>query len=226
MSQWQKWSEKFFELTQREKIIIAFTVVFLITYGLHFALIKPIYDKQKRLISNESNYQQQVNDIRVQITDIQNALRQDPNEPIKIEITSLRAELDKVEKRLDTIMTQYVAPDQMAKELTRLLSTETSLRVVGLSTKPPIRLQIARSKVETNESSSAEAVDIPELYSHHFELVVTGEYFPLMNFVKKVLSKNDQFAVNELKYEVLAHPKAQMTMSLVTISDSENVIRL
>ena len=226
MSQWQKWSDKFFELTQREKIIIAFTVVFLITYGLHFALIKPVYDKKKRLISNESNYQQQVNDIRVQIADIQNALRQDPNEPIKIEITSLRSELDKIEKRLDTIMTQYVAPDQMTKELTRLLNTETSLRVVGLSTKPPIQLQIARTQTESSESSPGEAIDIPELYSHHFELVVTGEYFPLMNFVKKVLSKNDQFAVNKLKYEVLEHPKAQMTLSLVTISDSENVIRL
>lgn len=233
MSRWQEYSEKFIELTQREKIIIAFTAVFLVTYGLYFVLIEPTLKNKKAIVATGQTQQQQLSAVREQISAIQQALQKDPNEPIKLEIVKLKETLNEVELELALVMTQYVAPEKMTAELTRLLSAESSLRVTGLTTLEPIEIEVP-SKITATQSgdlndgtiSTSQDSDIPRLFSHRFELVVTGEYFPLMNFVKKVLDKNNQFSVNDLKYEVIAHPKAQLTLSLVTISDSENVIRL
>ncbi len=219
MNQWQQLSEKYIALTQREKIIIAFTVIFLLTYGVFFVAIKPAIKNLQDANKINTSVTKQLAGVRTQIDEIRTALQKDPNEPIKIEIAALKTQLSEIESRLSIVMTEYVAPEHMATELTSLLKTERQLRVTGLAIKPP-------TLVKATGISADKGIELPKLFSHEFELTVDGEYFPLMNFVKTIIAKNKHFAVIDLKYVVKKHPKAQLTLSLVTISDSENVIRL
>jgi len=69
-------------------------------------------------------------------------------------------------------------------------------------------------------------VQLSDYYRHQFVLEISGDYFSLMAFMKRITSRNVQFSVNNIKYDVISHPSALMTLTLVTISDSENVIRL
>ncbi|GAA0296004.1 hypothetical protein GCM10009128_13330 [Psychrosphaera haliotis] len=218
MSQWSTWNEKFIALTQREKVIVAAAIVFLVTYGFFFLAIKPALLEQSKLTKSQAKIEKQVSMVRDQISDIQVALRKDPNELLKQEINQVKSQLKEVESKLTSVMAEYVAPEQMVRELTRLLETERQIRVTGLSAQPPELIK--------GEIPEGEEVELPELYSHEFELIVDGEYFPLMNFVKTIVARNKQFSVEDLKYEVSEHPKAQLTLTLVTIGDSKNVIRL
>ena len=219
MNKWQEWSEKFLALTQREKIIIAGAMVFLAAYGMFYLVLGPqAYDKSRQK-AHLAQLSKELADTNSQITNIQTALKQDPNERIKTEIKQLTLELTKINAELDQVMTDYVAPELMAKELTSVLNTSSNVRVIGLTIERPEKIELGANNTEVTE-------DLPEYYRHEFVLLVEGQYFNLMDFVKGVIAKNKQFKVNGLTYEVQEHPTAQMTLSLVTVSDSQNVIRL
>lgn len=219
MSKWQEWSDKFLELTQREKVILAGASVFLAGYIIFFLLVDPQVGQTKRQTNTLNRAKKELVETRKQIDNIKNALKQDPNELVKQEIKQLTAELASINEQLDKVMTDYVAPHMMARELTNLLSTTQDVRVVGLSIEPP-------QKIKLNKDAQELAETMPDYYRHQFKLVVEGQYFSLMAFVKNVIAKNRQFKVNDLSYLVQEHPNAQMTLSLVTVSDSKNVIRL
>jgi len=219
MEKWQAWSEKFLALSQREKIIIAAAALFLSGYMIYFLLIEPLSLEQQRREAHLKQISQELVDSRVQIDDIKVALRQDPNKQTKQEINALREELARLNRRLDKVMTDYVAPDKMARELTRLLTASNQVRVVGLSIETPQKIEIEMDADATNDTALS-------YYRHEFILQVQGDYFSLMAFVKSVLGENRQFRVNELAYVVNTHPTATLTLSLLTVSDSKNVIRL
>ena len=212
--QWQTWEDKFINLTQREKIIIIVATVFLSGFGLFKMLIEPsaallsTSNAQKTTVANELQTTQ------LQVSEIQNALSTDPNEKIKQEIKVIREEIKKVEADLNQVMTEYVAPEQMASALTNLLMTSSNIRVIGMTVLPP-------EKVQDSSDDS-----VPNYYRHLFEINIEGDYFSLMEFVKKVSVVSSQFNVQNLNYKVQSYPTAVMTLTLITISDNEKVIRL
>lgn len=219
--QWLAWSDKYLTLTQRERVILAFAMVFLSGYLLFVSLVEPAMldlRKSKQKLSQRST---ELQTLRTQINEIKTALKQDPNERIKQDIKTLRESLTSVSELLENVLTDYVSPELMAKELTALLSTSTEVRVVGVSTSKPERIEV---KVPIKEGQ--ENTDIPEYYRHKFNVVVEGQYFSLMALVQKILKQNRQFTVQDLDYQVLEHPSAKMSLELVTVSDSRNVIRL
>lgn len=215
---WIEWNEKFLELTPREKIIIAFATVFLLTYLAMIALVEPALDNNKNDKAKLQTAAGQLANTRDQIADIRTALSKDPNEALKQQIEQMRDEYAELEEELEDATEDYVAPEHMSQELTSLLSTSTQVRVIGLTTLPPevIQAEVEDSKADINAS----------FFRHQFEVTLEGQYFPLMNFVQKVVAKNKEFSVNDLEYQVTEYPNAHMTLTLVTISDSENVIRL
>lgn len=212
--QWQTWEEKFINLTQREKIIIIVATVFLSGFGLFKMLIEPsaailsTSNAQKTTVANELQTTQ------LQVSEIENALSTDPNEKIKQEIKVIREQIKKVEADLNQVMTEYVAPEQMASALTNLLMTSSNIRVIGMTVLPP-------EKVQDSSDDS-----VPNYYRHLFEINIEGDYFSLMEFVKKVSVVSSQFNVQNLNYKVQSYPTAVMTLTLITISDNEKVIRL
>lgn len=250
MSKWQQMSEKFIALTQREKIIVAFVCVFLVTYGLYFLLLEPALKQQSTLTNRQQSTNQQISDLQEQIKIIQAALREDPNQDVKAQIAQLKEELKTTDTQLENAMAQYVAPEEMARKLTQLLQTAPGLRVTSLVVHKPSQLdpnvgyetvpeqsqaeQVANdqstdsqnTEVAAQRPSISEQDKLPMLYRHEMTLAVKGGYFDLMTFVKRVLENNKQFTVNDLDYEVGTHPEATLTLSIVTISDNENVIRL
>ena len=212
--QWQTWEDKFIALTQREKVIIISAAIFLSVFGLFKLLIEPSLAEIKKLDTQSRNVSSQLLTTNAQVSDIKHALTIDPNEKIKQEIAVIREEIAKVDADLDEVMTEYVAPEQMASALTNLLMTADDIRVVGMKV-------LAPEKVQHNSDES-----LPNYYRHQFQVDIEGDYFKLMTFVEKVSVTSSQFNVQSLNYKVLQHPVALMTLTLITVSDNEKVIRL
>jgi len=211
---WEQWSDKFTALTSREKIILGVMGICLLCFSVYKVAVEPsllrlttIENSNKTIVKGYVNTTNQVDQI-------QNALDTDPNEKIKNEITILKKQLLDVESELEKVMTDYVAPEKMAVELTRLLETSKDVRIVGMSVLPT-------QAIDTNTE-----LDLPVYYRHQFEVALVGEYFALMNFVENITTKNRKFGIKNLNYEVIEHPEAKMTLSLITISDNANVIKL
>lgn len=211
---WLAWGEQFIELTQREKIIIIFAAVFLSGFAVFKLQIEPTLEKIDGMAKRNTSLSSQLLNTNSQIAEINRALQVDPNEKIKAEIEVIRAEIAKLENDLNKVMTEYIAPEQMASALTKLLNGVDGVRIVGLEALKPEMIQ---------HNSDLE---LPSYYRHQFELEVKGDYFSLMNFVRTVSLSNKQFSVQNLNYQVEEHPTALMKLSLITISDNEKVIRL
>lgn len=212
--QWQTWEDKFISLTQREKVIIMVAAIFLSGFGLFKLLIEPNLAEQAKIETQKRGIAGELQTTQYQVSEIENALAIDPNEKIKQEIRVIRQEIRKVESDLNQVMTEYVAPEQMASALTNLLMTSSDIRVVGMTVLPP-------EKVQDSSDDS-----LPNYYRHLFEIDLEGDYFSLMDFVKKVSVVSSQFNVQNLNYKVQSYPTAVMTLTLITISDNEKVIRL
>jgi len=211
---WQGWEQKFTDLTQREKVILIVAAVFLSGFGLYKMMIEPGIMQMATLEKNKKKVTSELMTTNRQIADIENSLKIDPNEKIKQEIEVIRAEIAEVEAGLDAVMTEYIVPEQMASALTKLLQTSSAIRVVGMSALPP-------EKIRPNTD-----LTLPNYYRHQFKIEIEGNYFSLMDFVKKVSVNNSQFSVQNLNYVVKDHPLALLTLTLITISDNEKVIRL
>lgn len=211
---WQEWEDKFIALTQREKVILLLAAVFLSGFGLFKAFIEPGMAEVEKIERQRSSLSNELSLANSQITIIEDALRTDPNEKIKQEIAVIRAEIAKVDADLDEVMTEYVAPEKMALALTNLLVTSSEIRVVGMEVQPPQRVQ-------NNVDES-----LPNFFRHQFNVEIEGDYFALMQFVARVSNSDSQFNVQHLSYEVVEYPMALMTLTLITVSDNEKVIRL
>jgi MSHA biogenesis protein MshJ len=218
---WLEWSEKYLELTAREKVIIALTSVFLVVYLGYLLVVEPQVIANNKIKNQLHSAAGQLATTRNQIADIKAALNVDPNEALKVEIKGLRQQLTHLEQALKRATQDYVAPEQMTKELTSLLSTSPNVKVIAVEALRPETITVAgpESDVEAEDESMI-------FYRHKFSVTLQGDYFALMAFVEKVVEKNKEFAVSDLDYNVVEHPTANMTLSLETISDSENVIRL
>lgn len=212
--QWQTWEEKFIELTQREKVILLFAAVFLVCFGLYTLLIEPAIVEADRVDRQRKNAETELLTTNAQVVEIENALKIDPNEKIKQEITVIQQQIEKLDADLDEVMTEYIAPENMAVALTNLLATSSNIRVVGMEVMPAMRVQN-----ELDES-------LPNFFRHQFKVEIEGEYFELMNFVARLSNTDSQFNIQDLNYQVKEHPMALMTLTLITISDNEKVIRL
>lgn len=211
---WESWSDKFTALTVREKGMIGFIVIFLLSFGVFTVVIEPNLAQLSVVQSNKKSAKQSYVNTSNQISKLQNALNTDPNEKIKNEIIILKKQLIDIEAELEKVMTDYIAPEKMTAELTRLLKTSKDVRIVGMSVLP------------TQAIDTDTELDLPIYYRHQLEVTVVGEYFALMHFVENITTKNKQFGIENLNYEVIEHPQARMTLSLITISDNANVIKL
>ena len=211
---WQAWNDKFIDLTQREKVILAFAAVFLTCFAVFKLTIEPTTQALTKAEKSVRSTASQLVATNNQVVEIQNALKVDPNEKIKSEITVLKKSIRELENNLENVMTEYIAPKQMTTELTKLLKSSENIRIVGVSALQPER-------IPHNTDLS-----LPNYFRHQVVLEWKGDYFALMSFMKRITSKNVQFSVQDLNYNVVDYPNALMTLTLLTISDSENVIRL
>lgn len=211
---WEQWSDKFTALTTREKAMVSFVAVFLLCFAVFKIAVEPSLLELSTIERSKTTIVKGYVNTTNQISQIRNALNTDPNEKIKNEIISLKQQLIDVESELEKVMTDYVAPEKMTVELTRLLKTSQDVRIVGMSVLP------------TKAIATDTELDLPKYYRHGFEVTLVGDYFALMDFVESITTKNKQFGIENLTYEVMEHPVATMTLSLITISDNANVIKL
>ena len=103
---WQAWNDKFIDLTQREKVILAFAAVFLTCFAVFKLTIEPTTQALTKAEKSVRSTASQLVATNNQVVEIQNALKVDPNEKIKSEITVLKKSIRELENNLENVMTE------------------------------------------------------------------------------------------------------------------------
>mgnify|MGYP006211147403 CR=1 FL=1 len=113
---------------------------------------------------------------------------------------------------VSTISTRSIDPSL----LRNVLQSSQSVQVKSMLTAQPSAIRLP------GQQESEPAV----LYQHKTTLVISGSYADLLKVVQQMEQIPWLLNWAELQYQVIAYPKAELALTLITVSEYEDFIRL
>ena len=153
----------------------------------------------------QGNFDQQLVELTEQIAN-------DPAMIAEREIEGLESAIVKNENRLRTFTDTLVAPTEMGEMLRDILDSQKNLKLVELK-----NLAVAPIlSEEENESNE----DIG-LFRHPVRLIFEGSYSDTLKYLAKLEGMDNRFYWSRFDYQVLDYPKAQVSLSIYTLSTQQ-----
>ncbi|MGI2170281.1 MSHA biogenesis protein MshJ [Shewanella sp. MF05960] len=209
--QWAHWSEKFNQLSQRERVLIALASVVVIGMLLYLPL-ESLW-KQRQLMQRQLTTLNQENDIsRQQITLYEERLQLDPNQDYQQRLLLVNEQMLAIDAELDAQMVDMVPADYMPTVLANLLGNVKGVTLKSFASIAPTPL------LNMGEGSNV------NLYSHGIKLSLQGDYFAILAFVSAVENMPDKLYWKRLDYRVETHPNALVQLELYTLSVNKDFI--
>ena len=209
--QWAHWSEKFNQLSQRERILIALASVVVIGMLLYLPL-ESLW-KQQQLMQRQLTTLNQENDIsRQQIALYEERLQLDPNKDYQQRLLLVNERMLAIDAELDAQMVDMVPADYMPTVLANLLSNVKGVTLKSFASIAPTPL------LNMGDNSNV------NLYSHGIKLSLQGDYFAILAFVSAVENMPDKLYWKRLDYRVETHPNALVQLELYTLSVNKDFI--
>ena len=160
-------------------------------------------------------------DQKDQLAGLMMRLADDPNLVLFEEQRNLKVKLEKLKEQIEIRLSDLIAPELMADVMRQVLSDYKCLRLVSAKNLmvEPLKLEITNDKGVPRSPDESQSV----LFSHRFEMVLHGDYFQALSFLKSI-EEMKGFYWTLLKYEVESYPQAKITLQLSTLSLDEDWI--
>lgn len=216
MNQWQQLSERFNQLQQREKWLIAASLIFLTLWLALIYLLEPSWQAIQKQQQQQRQLQQQLADIQQQSVQLKAQLNVDQDAGYRQQINVLQQQQQQLNEQIRQSASHFIGAEQMLSLLQNMLKSSEGVQVKSLTSAPaePVKLQ------------GQTAEDAALLYQHRLTLVLTGSYAKLY----QVLTRMEQlpWLINwaGLQYKVEQYPTGELSLQLITVSEHEDIIRL
>ena len=212
--QWDKLSSKVETMTVRERIIVlsAVAVGILFVWGQLFFF--PLQDRYKSASSSIRSMDQQQLEFSTQVTVLDLQLADDPNRELLAQRKGLEQQLEKMKGQIEGQLSGLIAPEKMADVLRDVLIDQQALKLISLKNLPVEPFNLVDEDVESQGTA---------LFSHSMELIVDGQYFDVLEYIKR-LEQLKGFNWQMLNYDVVDYPKARVTIKIRTLSLEEDWI--
>ena len=218
IQRWEKLSGQVEALTLRERAILLGAIVIGVVFIWGQFIFAPLQDRHKRASSNLISLTQQQTTFAEQQLLLTQRLKDDPNRELRAQRAELEAQLSKVKSEIERQLSGLIAPEKMADVLRSMLQQQEKLKLVSLKNMPVAPFNPSGQTVES-EPKEGEA----GLYQHSMELVMDGEYFDVLEYIKRIESLKG-FSWETMNYEVIDYPKARVTIKISTLSLEEDWI--
>lgn len=196
---------------KREQILLVLTVL----AGVYFFWQYAIMDM---LSAQESSIQQRIkisNDnikkINQQIQIISNRIKQDPVLDLQKQIEKINQQKEALSKQMDKLTSELVPPKQITKLLGGILSADKNLQVIRIENLP---VEAVFSQSDKEEG----APQTLQVYRHGLVMEFRGSYFQINQFLKMLEGLPHKIIWDELRYQVIEHPTANVTLTVYTLS--------
>jgi len=237
----QLWSERFEALSLRERLLFLGVILAVMYIGWDMVLMERIRGQQKASTIQVKKWRSQIADIdkRIQITSTSMS-DTGKNQAIQ-HIERLKNEISELNQRQKALAVSFIRPGQMVDVLKGLLATEKGLQLTrlqsqavqslvhrspelispseGRAVKTPEVSSGAKTKSQPEEQTATDgAASLPEVYKHGLEIVFQGDYNSTLSYLRKLEQLPWKFYWEEVAYEVLNYPKAQILVRIHTLS--------
>ncbi len=243
MQQWQVYSDKYNQLTQREQVLILLTglvLSFLLIFNFWVeGNLAKIDENYKNITQLSAKNQSMVSSISV----LNEALKQDPNIAVKQKISQYQHKLEKVDGELLALTSALINPLQMRFALIDLLKEKKGVSLVSfeligpkpllmpnemmlkddemnLQNNATLGVHLAenskkQTQVMVNSDESQQALG---LYRHGIKIKLKGNYFALRDYLVQLEGLSWQFFWQSFQYKLLNHPNSELEIEIYSLS--------
>jgi MSHA biogenesis protein MshJ len=240
--QWLKLITRLDAMSLRERALVFAGSAAAIVFLVYSMLLDPLLARQKALLAQISQQQNQVAGIDMEITAKVAAFGVDPDEAVRAQLKHAGQESDKASAALRSLQKGLVAPERIAPLLEHLLRGNGKLQLLSLSTLPVSGIseigagfdaitpaaQPAPAAAQPAAAASAAAGAVakpaapakaPELlYRHGVEVVLQGGYVDMVNYMAALEALPSQLFWGKAKLDAGDYPNARLTLTLYTLS--------
>lgn len=220
---WSRLNTRYAALSRRERALVALAVVFgplLIGYSL---FVDPQSARRKVMEANLATEEASVARLQAEAANLQQQLSIDPDAGRKADLAALNAERDKLDEQLRQFSSVLVRPEEMNGLLERLLVRHAGLRLVSLKTLAP---QSVLPVGEAKEGEAKPAERSFDLYRHGVEIRLEGSYGQLQAYLAQLEKLQQKLLWGKLEYRVIEYPRAELTLTVYTLSPDRTWLTL
>ncbi|WP_351088546.1 MSHA biogenesis protein MshJ [Shewanella sp. S1-49-MNA-CIBAN-0167] len=209
--QWLVWSSKFDALSPRERILITFALL-VVAGMLLFMPLESLW-KQHQSLQNQLKGLEQENSISLQqVALYEERLQLDPNKDYQQRLQIITEQMQLIDADLTDQMVDMVPADYMPTVLANLLGNVKGVTLISFASIAP------KALLQVGDGSNV------NLYSHGIKLMLKGDYFAILAFIKAVETMPDKLYWKRLDYRVESHPEALVELELYTLSVNKDFI--
>ena len=226
---WSQWSAKFAALTRRERVIVAFAVVFGGAFLLYGFAVEPLLLKARAagLAEVAARTELAEQQAKLALLTAQNA---DPDAGSRQRLAQVKQELATVGGRLATFESGMVPPARMQAFLEGILARR-SIELLGLKTLPVTQVGTSgttepasgKGKVAADPAPvGGEGVGGEGIYQHGMEIRLAGSYNDLLGYLAELERMPQQLMWNSVSFSVEKYPRNVMVLRVYTLSLDRN----
>lgn len=230
MAQWQVYSEKFSNITNREQYLIIATGLVGIIFILYSLFLDTPFQRvsqlNKEITQTQQNNRNNINSIAV----LEQALSEDPNIALKRELTQYQAKLGEIDQQLLKLTSDLIDPIQMRYALIKLLKLQSGVKLLSFEVLPA--QPVTKSKVDDEtsgekstlvKSEQAESSQL-RLYRHGIKIKLQGKYFQLRKYLAQLEGLSWKFFWQEFNYQLKEYPVSELEVEIYSLSTAQEFI--
>ncbi len=246
--QWLKLTTRLDAMSLRERAMVFAGSAAAIVFLVYTILLDPLLARQKALLAQLKQQQNQIAGIDMEITSKVAAFGVDPDEAVRTRLKQAGQQSEQASASLRALQKGLVAPERIAPLLEHLLRGNGKLQLLSLSTLPvsgisevgagmdagmPVAASSTPSAAQLAAAAAAAAAvgagagaakpaapaKPPELlYRHGVEVVLQGGYVDMVNYMAALEALPSQLFWGKAKLDAGDYPTARLTLTLYTLS--------
>lgn len=221
---WVRLNARYTALSRRERLLVALAVVLGPLMIGNALLVSPQQARAKGLENGLAVQSASATQLQAEVGKLQQQLNSDPDAGRKAELAALNGEREQLDEQLRQFGSVLVRPEEMNGLLERLLARNAGLRLVSLKTLAP--QSVLQQGEAAKESEAKPAERSFDLYRHGVEIRLEGNYGQLQSYLAQLEKSQQRLLWGALSYRVIEHPKAELTLTVFTLSPDKTWLAL
>jgi MSHA biogenesis protein MshJ len=223
IARWKSLDSRYVALSRRERLLLAAALVLGPLFIANTLLLDPLAARKRNLTTSLASQQSLVGDVQVQLITLQHQSKQDPDAAKRQEQATLQAAQGALDAQIRAFADSLVHPAEMNALLEGLLARQTGLRLLGFKTLAPQSILPAPPAKEPGSVRKSPSFD---LYRHGVELRIEGTYAELSTYLTHLEKLPSRLLWGQLDYQVIDYPRAEMRLTVYTLSNESTWLRL
>ncbi|MDD5329916.1 MAG: type II secretion system protein GspM [Sulfuricella sp.] len=211
---WIKLAGRIDAMSLRERVLVFLMAAAVAIALINAVLISPLQERQNRLGAQMRQDEDRIMAIHAQVETLVKTGAGDADAGKRAQLDRLRHDVATSDEALRGMQKGLVQPDRMVGLLEDILRREGQLQLVSMKTLPVGGILDGDKK----DADSAAVPGGPLVYKHGVELVVTGSYGDLLQYLARLESLPWQMFWGKVELKVEEYPRAALSLTLYTLS--------